>query len=56
MKKLSEYSKNELNKMTHIEMGKITKKYYDSQKRIVMARLINNYKLEEEVAKNVVGL
>lgn len=56
MKKLSDYSKDELNKMTHIEMGNITRKYYDSQKRIIMARLINNYKLEEEVAKNVVGL
>ena len=56
MKKLSDYSKDELAKMTYIEMGNITKKYYDSQKKIIMARLINNYKLEEEVAKNVVGL
>ena len=56
MKKLSEYSKDELKKMTHVDMGKITKKYYDSQKRIIMAKLIENWKVEEEVAKNVVGL
>lgn len=56
MKKLSEYTSKEKEKMTHIEMGQITRKYYDSQKRILMARLIDNYKLEQEVAKNVVGL
>jgi len=56
MKKLSDYSKDELNKMTHIEMGKITKKYYDSQKGILITKLINDWKIEEEVAKNVVGL
>ena len=56
MKKLSEYSKKEIEKMTYIEMGQITSKYLDSQKRIIMERLINNFKLEQEVAKNVVGL
>ena len=56
MKKLSEYTKDELKKMTHIEMGEITRKYYDSQKRILMARLMDNFKLDQEVAKNVVGL
>jgi DNA-binding transcriptional regulator/RsmH inhibitor MraZ len=56
MKKLSEYTNKEKEKMTHIEMGQITRKYLDSQKRIIMARLINNFKLEQEVAKNVVGL
>ena len=56
MKKLSEYTKKERENMTRIEMGQITRKYYDSQKRILMARLIANYKLEERIAKNVVGL
>lgn len=56
MKKLSEYSKKEIEKMTYIEMGQITSKYLDSQKRIIMARLMDNFKLEEKVAKNVVGL
>jgi len=56
MKKLSEYTKKEIEKMTYIEMGQITREYLDSQKRIIMARLIDNFKLEEKVAKNVVGL
>ena len=56
MKKLSEYSKDELKKMTHVDMGNITKKYYDSQKRILMTKLVEDWKIEEEVAKNVVGL
>ena len=56
MKKLSEYTNKEKEKMTHIEMGQITRKYYDSNKRILMARLIANFKLEEGIAKNVVGL
>lgn len=56
MKKLSEYTKKERENMTRIEMGQITRKYYDSQKRILMARLMDNFKLEQEVAKNVVGL
>jgi hypothetical protein len=56
MKKLSEYSKDELKEMTHVDMGKITKKYYDSNKRILMTKLIEDWKIEEKVAKNVVGL
>ena len=56
MKKLSEYTKKEIEKMTYIEMGQITREYLDSQKRIIMARLMDNFKLEEKVAKNVVGL
>ena len=56
MKKLTEYTNKEKEKMTHIEMGQITRKYYDSNKRILMARLIANFKLEERIAKNVVGL
>jgi len=55
-KLVSELTKEELEVITNVEMGILTKKYLDSQKHYIMTKLIEDWKIEEEVAKNVVGL
>jgi hypothetical protein len=55
-KLVSELTKEELEVITNVEMGILTKKYLDSQKHYIMTKLIENWKIDEEVAQNVVGL
>lgn len=55
-KLVSELTKEELEVITNVEMGILTKKYLDSQKHYIMTKLIENWKIDKEVAENVVGL
>jgi len=56
MKLVSELTDKELEDITHVEMGMLTKKYWDSQRQHVMAKLFVDWKIGKEVAQNVVGL
>lgn len=55
-KLVSELTKEELEVITNVEMGILTKKYLDTQRHYIMTKLIDNWKIDEEVSKNVVGL
>jgi len=55
-KLVSELTDKELEDITHVEMGMLTKKYWDSQRQHVMAKLFVDWKIGKEVAQNVVGL